>query len=144
MPRHRSRQQATHQLTAEREGERPCSDDGECPDGATCGEDGVCVDAYGTPVTDTTEVVSGEPVEYESDGTTVVRASTGERVSRVPRIIGRAGLMRLVEEGDLVTLTPLAQNAPSSELTGLAIASIDPDYNAWARAGSVAIKLESV
>lgn len=144
MPRHRSRQQATHRLTAEREGEISCSSDGGCPDDYTCGEDGVCVDAYGTPITDTSEVVSGEPVEFESSGTTYVRASTGERVSRAPRIIGRAGLMGMVEEGDLVTLTPLATDAPSSEISGLAVASIDPDYDAWARAGSVAIELESV
>lgn len=144
MPRHRSRQQATHSLSAEREGEISCSSDGGCPDDYTCGEDGVCVDAYGTPITGQTEIVSGEPVVFEGEGTTYVHSSTGERVSRAPRIIGRAGLMSLIEEGDLVALTPLAQDAPSSEITGLAITSIDPDYNAWARAGSVTIELESV
>lgn len=144
MPRHRSRQQATHRLTAEREGEISCSSDGGCPDDYTCGEDGVCVDAYGSPITDQSEVVSDEPVEYEGEGTTYVHGSTGERVTRAPRIIGRAGLTEMIEEGDLVTLTPLAQDAPSSEITGLAVTSIKPEFDGWARAGSVAIELESV
>lgn len=144
MPRHRSRQQATHRLAAEREGEISCSSDGGCPDDYTCGEDGVCVDAYGTPITGTSDVVSGEPVEFEGEGTTYVHGATGERVSRAPRIIGRAGLMAMLEEGDLVTLTPLAANSPSSEITGLAVTSIKPEYDAWARAGSVAIELENV
>lgn len=144
MPRHRSWQYATHTLTAKREGEIECSDDGDCPKGSTCSEDGVCVDDYGTPITGTSDVVNSEPVEYDSGGTSFVRGSTGERVSRTPTISGRGALVGLLEEGDLVTLTPLPDDGPGEELTGLAVASIDGDYARRARVGTATIELESV
>lgn len=143
MPRHRNRQHATHELTVEREGELSCTADGDCPEGSTC-DDGTCVDAYGTPVTGSSTVLTDEPVEYDSGGTSFVRASTGERVERTPTITGRGGLIADVEEGDHVTLTPLPQAPSGEELTGLAIASIDGDYGRRARVGKTTIELESV
>lgn len=143
MPRHRSRQFATHELTAEREGEVDCSGDGDCPEGSTC-DDGTCVDDYGTPITRTQDVVEDEPVEYDSGGTSFVRGSTGERVSRTPTISGRGALVGILEEGDLVTLTPLPDAPVTDELDGLAVASIDGDYARRARVGTATIELESV
>lgn len=144
MPRHRNRQHATHELTVEREGEIPCSGDGDCPEGSTCGSDGVCVDGYGTPLTGSTTVVDDEPVEYDSGGTSFVRGSTGERVSRAPTITGRGGLIGDVEEGDIVTLTPLPPNPVGEVIDDLAVASINPDYGRRARVGKTTIELESV
>lgn len=144
MPRHKNREQATHALKAEREGTIECSADGDCPGDSTCGEDGVCVDAYGTPKPGQSVVVDGEPVEYDSGGTSFIRGSTGERVRHSPRITGRGKLATMVEEGDVVTLTPLADSGGGPTIDDLAVVEVDANFGRRARVGQARIELESV
>ena len=145
MPRHRTRQHATHELTVDREDTIECSGDGDCPDDSTCDlDEGVCVDAYGTPKTTEREVLSGKIVEFDSGGTSFVRGSTGERVERTPTISGRGDLAELIEEGDRVTLNPLAESGGGPTITDLAVASIDVNYGRRARPAGTTIELESV
>ncbi|WP_323192415.1 hypothetical protein [Halostella sp. PRR32] len=123
MARHRNRQRATHTLAATREEQ---VDEGD----------------HGDPIYDTVDIVEGEPVQFDSGGTSFVRGDTGERVERTPTVEGRGALADLLQEGDDVTLRPAAPGA--STLSGLEVVSIDADYGRRARAGSATIELEGV
>jgi hypothetical protein len=124
MGRHRTRQKATHELTAERD--------------VATGED-----EYGSPTYgDTETVLTDERVELDTGGTSFVRESTGERVQRAPTVAGRGELAALLEEGDTVTLTPLADGGV--ELSDLEVRSIDVEYGRRARVGETTVELESI
>lgn len=123
MGRHRSRQNATHLLSAER-------------------DEQIGEDEYGTPTFDTVDVLDDEPVELDEGGTSFVRESSGERVRRAPKISGRGDLADELEEGDVVTLDPLAPDAPV--LSDLEIRRIVRDYGRRSRAGRVTIELEDI
>ncbi|EMA38470.1 dickkopf-related protein [Halococcus hamelinensis] len=143
MPRHRNRQSATHYLTVERDGEQEitCSVDDECPPGYHC-ENGICVDGYGDKPSGETTVLDDEPVEYEPETTAYIRTGSGERVQRAPKIGGRGALAELVQEGDALTLTPMADSGGGATLTNLEATGIDPEYGRRARVGRTAIELE--
>jgi hypothetical protein len=121
VPRHRTRQHATHELTCI----RTTTDD----------------PAYGEEPTVTEErVVDAEPVEYDSGGTSYIRGSAGERVGRTPTVSGRGWLAEVLEEGDTVRLEPLDSDLPT--LSDLEIRGVDIGFNRRARAGSAEIELE--
>lgn len=147
MPRHRSRQNATHELTATREtDEIPCDSDEGCPRGTSCDLDsGVCVDGYGTPVPGSTTVIEAEEVEYKSVSVAYIRGDTGERERRAATISGRGALAEILNEGDDVKLVPLDEKA--SEITGMEVRAIitgDDEYGRRSRVGSVTIELGGV
>lgn len=132
MARHRSRQHATHRLTATR-----TEQTGE--------------DAYGagSPTTEPVDVIGGtadidaKRVEYSSAGTSYVRESTGERVREAPTVSGNATLARDLEEGDTVTLVTLDPAAP--DLGPFEVRSIDVRYaRGRARVGSATVELENL
>lgn len=123
MPRHRTRQDATHLLSAERE--------------TQTGEDD-----YGAPTYGTETVLEDEPVEFDAGGMSYVRGSTGERVTQAPTVSGRGALARLLEPGDTVTLDPLDPDDQTT--TSLEVIRIVSEYTGWARSGSVVIELETV
>ena len=142
MPRHRSRQSATHALTATRsDAELTCSADGECPPGYHC-EGGVCVDGYGEPATGERTVVESEPVEYDPEETSYVRTESGGIVTRTPIVMGRAAALLDIDEGDTVTLTPLADTGGDEPLQDLEAVSVVPVKTRRARYGKAKIELE--
>ena len=107
----------THNLSATTSGEVTCSGDGDCPGTTTCGSDGVCVDAYDTPITGPTDSVggsAGDPVavRFHPQGARInldlVRQASGEDVQRSPMIEAPATLATLIEEGDTLALAALA------------------------------------
>lgn len=131
MPRHRTRQNATHRLTATREGY-----DGE--------------DAYGSPTSSgPTDVIGGtssvDPllVDYSSGGTSYIRESAGERVREAPTVSGAPELARHLEEGDTVDLEALDPNAP--DLGPFEVRGVDADYpRGGARVGQATVELEHI
>ena len=141
MPRHRNRQSATHYLTVERDGELTCSVDTDCPPGFHC-VDGTCVDDYDTPATGEQTVLEGEPVEYEPATTTYIRTESGERVQRAPKVVGRGALAEQVQEGDVLTLEPMADSGGGATLSDLEATGINPDYGRRARVGRTEIEVE--
>ena len=142
MPRHRSRQSATHALTATRsDAELTCSADADCPPGYHC-ENGVCIDGYDEPATGERTVVEDEPVEYDPDETDYVRTESGGIVTRTPVVKGRAAALLDIDEGDTVTLTPLAESGGDEPLENLEAVSIVPVKTRRARYGRAKIELE--
>lgn len=102
----------THQLSAQREGEISCTGDGDCPEGSTCGSDGVCVDAYDTPLLDESDVIGGAagdpmPVRFHVEGVELTQTAVGGRVDRSPAIEAIGDLSATIEEGDILSLDAL-------------------------------------
>ena len=142
MPRHRSRQSATHELTATRaDAEQTCSADSDCPPGYHC-ENGVCVDTYGSPAMGERTVVNGEPVEYDPEETDYVRTESGGIVTRTPVVKGRAAALLDIDEGDTIALTPLAESGGDAPLDNLEAVSVVPVKTRRARYGRAKIELE--
>lgn len=103
----------THRLTAQREGEVSCSADGDCPEGASC-SDGVCVDAYDTPLTDLSDVIGGSagdpmPIRFHVNGVDFTRTAVGADVDRSPAIEAIGDLSATLMEGDTIALDALVE-----------------------------------
>lgn len=138
----RNRQNATHSLKATRQGEIPCSADGQCPPTATCGPNGVCIDAYGNPVSGDYEAVTEAPVRFDSGGPSFVRDNTGARVHQSPTVTGAGDLADNIEEGDGVTLTPYDSDA--SPIGNLEVRSVETHYGRYVRNARTVIELAEV
>ena len=122
---HRSRSRSTHYLTATRRTESNETDE------------------YGQPLPGTDEtVIQDEPVQYRPNGTSFVRAESGERVERNPTVKGRGTLAFELQEGDSITLTPLEDSG--SEISGLEVVGIDPQYGRRKHPDHTIVELEAV
>lgn len=123
---HRSRTYPTHTLTAERRAESG-------------------TDEFGEPIfDDTTTPVEDEPVRYRPAGTGFVRQDTGERVTRLPTVTGRRGLVEELQEGDDVTLTPLDADIDEVDGQQFEIVSVEGRYGRRAGPGIAVIALEAI
>ena len=102
----------------------------------------MCVDDYGEKPSGEATVLDDEPVEYEPETTAYIRPASGERVQRAPKIIGRGALAEQVQEGDVLTLEPMADSGGGPTLSDLEATGINPDYGRRARVGRTEIEVE--
>lgn len=137
----------THLLSATSAGEISCSGDGDCPEGATCNDDGVCVDDYGTPVSGETDVVGGDagdavPVRFHVEGINLQRGAFGAEVNRSPAMVALTPVAQDLTEGDTISLESIAEsNEDYSALEAQAIVEV---YGRGARPQKVIIRTEDV
>lgn len=124
----------THTLSATTDGTIPCNGGGDCPGNATCGPDGVCVDAYDTAITGPSDLIGGSagdpvPVRFHPQGANIdlalVRTATGGDVQRSPMIEAPGDLSRDLSEGDTLALEPIADGYDTyDDLEARAVAEI--------------------
>lgn len=121
---HRSRQQATHDLTAERVVQSDQTDE------------------YNQPLpAEEQVVVSDVPVRFTSGGTDFVRADTGEVVERSDEVVGPSELSEL-EEGDEVTLKPRGMGGQKYE--ELEVRNVQPHFDRHSSISQVTVGLEGI
>lgn len=104
-------------MSATTEGHLECTADGDCPGNATC-QDGVCVDAYGTPLSGESDLIGGGagdpvPVRFHPQGAGIDlglrRTAAGEDVQRSPVIEGPGTLASTLSEGDTISLASISE-----------------------------------
>lgn len=137
----------THRLSARREGEISCSIDGDCPEGSTCGSDGICVDAYDTPLLAESDVIGGTAgdsmsVRFHVEGVELTRSAVGEEVDRSPAIEAIGDLSATVNEGDIIALEAMVD--PHDDYADLEARAVIEVYGRGARPRKTIIQTEDV
>lgn len=103
----------------------------------------VGTDDFGEPIYDHVEVLAGEPVRYRPSGTAYVRADSGERVRKNPRVRARAAVAKNIDEGATVTLTPLSDADEDISGTTFEAVSVEASHGRSARAALAIVELEA-